>query len=115
MDSYIVIEGKKIELSSETLNNIKDQFKSEGKIKETSSENVSIPYKHMFEIQWDKKEAILIKDNSNKRIYVNQNFANNSDFGENCVFIKCEFGSYCEFGLSCKFGSCCKFGSYCKK
>ena len=111
MKNYIYLEGKKIEISEETAENLKEQFNQ----KETPSSEVAIKsYKYMCDINWDEKEEVLIKDKPEKMIFVNQKFADNSEFGDNCVFIKCKFGSWCEFGSRCYFGSGCKFGSWCE-
>ena len=120
---YIVIDGKKIELSKETVNNIKSQINNK---KATPSSAIANDYKYMNEIDWDIREKILVNDKQNKIIYINTYFDKNSKFGNNCVFIKCkfrpgcgfgsdcEFGSGCGFGLGCKFGSGCEFGLGCK-
>ena len=111
MKNYIYLEGKKIEISEETAENLKEQFNQ----KETPSSEVAIKsYKYMCDINWDEKEEVLIKDKPKKMIFVNKKFADNSEFGDNCVFIKCKFGSCCKFGNLCKFGSRCEFGSGCK-
>jgi len=99
--------------SGRTAKNLKEQFSKE--IKETPSSEVGIDYEMVSEIDWKTKEEILIKDKSRKKIFYNQKFADGSVFGENCVFIKCEFGSYCDFGTDCEFGSYCKFGTDCEK
>ena len=111
MKNFIQINGKKIEISEETAENLKKQFSQ----KEIPSDNVAIgSYEFSCDIDWVNKEEILIKDKPKQKIFVNQKFANNSEFGNSCVFIKCKFGSYCEFGSGCKFGSDCKFGSSCE-
>ena len=118
MKNYIYLEGKKIEISEKTAENLKEQFNQ----KETPSLEVAMgSYEMIYTINWSEKEEILIKDKPKKMIFVNQKFADNSEFGDNCVFIKCkfgsgcEFGNYCEFGSWCYFGSDCNFGSSCKK
>lgn len=105
MKNYIQIDGKQIEISEETAENLRKQFSK----KETKSEDISIGYEMFCDIDWDKKEEVLIKDKLENRVFINQKFADNSEFGYNCVFIKCKFGS------NCKFGSFCEFGSYCIK
>lgn len=110
MKNFITIDGKQIELSEETIKNIKAQLE----VKETPSSEIGIDYKQVSDIDWENKQEILIKDKPEKKIFYNQKFANNSVFGDNCVFIKCKFGGFCEFGSYCEFGSCCEFGSGCE-
>ena len=113
MKNYISIGGKKIEISEETALNLKKELTS--KTKETPSDEVAIgEYKFIHKIDWGKKDEVPIKDNPEKKIFVNQKFADGSVFGNDCVFIRCKFGSYCEFGSVCEFGSYCEFGSHCK-
>ena len=117
MKNYISIDNKKIEISEETAQRLKEQFTKQ----ETPSSEVAIgEYQFISDINWDEKEEILIKDKPIRKIFANQKFADNSVFGDGCVFIKCKFGNNCEFGFDCEFGSycefesCCKFGSHCK-
>jgi len=113
MENYININGKKIKLSDETLAEIKKHLIKP--LKATPSDKVAVcDYSMMSDIDWGKKEEVLIVDEPEKKTFVNQKFADGSKFGEDCVFIKCEFGSYCEFGSFCEFGSCCKFGGSCE-
>lgn len=112
MKNYIKIDNKKIEISDETANNLKQQFGNG--IEPTPSGDIGIDYEMMGGIDWYSKEEILITDEPNNKIFYNQKFADNSKFGDNCVFMKCKFGSYCEFGSYCKFDSFCEFGSYCE-
>ena len=85
-----ILEGEPIEEKS-------------SKLKPTPNEEVAMgSYLFMSDIDWDKKEEILITDKPKQKIFVNQKFADKSVFGDECVFIKCKFGSDCEFGFDCE-------------
>ena len=101
MKNYIQINNKKIEISQETADKLANQFSETPK--ETPSDEVAMgSYKFVSDINWEEKEEVLIKDKPNKKIFVNQRFADGSVFGDSCVFLKCKFGSDCEFGSDCK-------------
>ena len=95
----------KVEINGEEYVREKElKEKPEGIEKDTTISS----YKYMSDIDWSKKEAVLNTNQKEKQIFVNQKFADKSKFNDNCVFIKCEFGSCCEFGLDCEFDSFCK-------
>ena len=82
----------------------------------TPSDEVAVATTVYFgDVDWDSKEKILINDTPEKKVFVNNSFADKSIFGKDCVFIDCKFGSCCEFGSYCEFGLGCEFGSYCEK
>ena len=104
MKNFIQIDNKKIEISEETANNLKEQFS----LMQSSDDVAMGSYKLFSEIDWEEEEEILIKDKLIKKIFVNKKFSDGSVFGVSCVFIKCKFGADCEFGFGCEFGSDCE-------
>jgi hypothetical protein len=115
MKTIILENGKKVKISEESYTNFVTAIKEKNVNNDSSLVET---YKYVCDLKETNKILTTIK--KSKQVYVNQVFSDNSVFGNECVFIKCEFGSsckfgsYCEFGLGCKFGSYCEFGSSCE-
>ena len=109
MKTIMLENGKKVKISKKSYNNFVNAIKEENINNDSSLVET---YKYVYELKGTKKVLTTIK--KSKQVYVNQVFSDDSVFGNGCVFIKCEFGSYCEFGSGCEFGSYCKFGSGCE-
>ena len=110
-ENYIILEGKKIELSKETVKNIMEQIKE----KIVDCEDISLEYIGVSDININITDIVLVKDRtSHSRVYINRCFQDGSEFGNNNIFIKCMFGRDCKFGSHCEFSSHCRFGSDCK-
>jgi acetyltransferase-like isoleucine patch superfamily enzyme len=121
MDNYVCIDGKQIQLSKETAQELKKKL---GIITAVDPITISTTYNYINITRI--RPLVFVDKKLNTRIFVNQNFASGSVFGSNCVFIKCLFGSnctfgknslfsgYCEFGPNCNFGYIARFGSNCK-
>jgi len=61
-------------------------------------------------IDWYNELEVLIKDEPRNAVFVHKKFADESIFGEGCVFVNCKFGSDCRFGLGCEFAGDCQLG-----
>lgn len=96
---YIKIGNKKIEISKDTAQRLKAELGD--KIEPTPSDDVAVCGYKLFSDYSDFSDdvdEVLITDEPERKIFVNQKFANGSKFGSYCIFIKCKFGSDCEFG-----------------
>ena len=109
MTNKLIIEGKEIPLSNETVNNIKKviNLNQEVIIKHPDEIANVLTYKLMGEISWQNIPPVKITEKADRKIYVNQHFAEGSIFGRYCIFVKCKFNAHCEFGARCEFGAGC--------
>ena len=91
---YHIIILKASQLLEDNTAKLKKEFAVSKK--ETPSDQVyTCGYDYLDETSingdWEKKEPILVKDKPEQKIFINKVFADNSEFGDSCVFIRSIF------------------------